>query len=83
MCQSIQEYLESEEQGFVLLSTKEVGEILQIKPVTVQRWINRGIIVGVKLENKSGWRIESRELGRFIREHTIDRSNCKEIDVKE
>jgi hypothetical protein len=37
-----------------------------VTPLTVRRWLNRGVLGGVHLGNRAGWRITEAELSAFL-----------------
>lgn len=50
-----------------LLTVRQVAELLQVHPVTVQRWLRAGRLRGIRLPaDKLGWRVRRSELDRFI-----------------
>jgi excisionase family DNA binding protein len=48
------------------LTTDQVASQLQVHRITVQRWLREGRLRGTKLPGKAGWRIDERELVRFL-----------------
>ena len=48
------------------LTVNEVAERLRVTPLTVRRWLNRGVLGGVHLGNRAGWRITEAELSAFL-----------------
>ena len=48
-----------------LLTVKQIAEQLQVKPVTVQRWLRAGRIRGTLLADRIGWRVPESEFLRF------------------
>jgi excisionase family DNA binding protein len=51
-----------------LLTVEQVAERLQVHPKTVQAWIRKGDLVGVRLGTgrTSAWRVEQDQLQAFI-----------------
>ncbi len=50
-----------------LLTVKQVADLLQVHPVTVQRWLRAGQLSGIRLPaDKLGWRVRRSELERFL-----------------
>jgi excisionase family DNA binding protein len=50
-----------------LLTVRQVAELLQVHPVTVQRWLRAGQLSGIRLPaDKLGWRVRRSELDRFL-----------------
>ena len=55
-----------------MLTTKEVADRLQVKPITVQRWLH-GVggqppkLRGTKLPGRAGWRVPVEEVERLER----------------
>lgn len=50
-----------------LLTVKQVAELLQVHPVTVQRWLRSGQLSGIRLPaDKLGWRVRRSEIERFL-----------------
>jgi excisionase family DNA binding protein len=50
-----------------MLTTQEAAERLRVHPITVQRWLRDGTLVGTKLPGKAGWRIPVIEVARLLR----------------
>jgi excisionase family DNA binding protein len=49
-----------------MLTTKQAAERLQVKPITVQRWLQAGTLKGTKLPGRAGWRIPESEIDRLL-----------------
>jgi excisionase family DNA binding protein len=49
------------------LTTKEVADRLQVKVITVQRWLKAGTLRGTKLPGRAGWRVPVSEIERIER----------------
>lgn len=50
------------------LTLKEAAEELRVSEFTVRRWLQRGLIRGVKLPTaRAGWRIPKSEIERLLR----------------
>ena len=50
-----------------MLTSKQVAERLQVKVITVQRWLHAGKLAGTKLPGKAGWRVPESEVERLLR----------------
>jgi excisionase family DNA binding protein len=50
-----------------MLTTKEVADRLQVKVITVQRWLHSGKLRGTKLPSRAGWRVPVEEVERMER----------------
>jgi excisionase family DNA binding protein len=50
-----------------MLTAKEVADRLQVKVITVQRWLHAGKMNGTKLPGKAGWRVPVTEVERVER----------------
>lgn len=50
-----------------MLTAKEVAERLQVKVITVQRWLHAGKMRGTKLPGRAGWRVPVAEVERVER----------------
>jgi excisionase family DNA binding protein len=60
-------------EGDRMLTTKQVAERLQVKVITVQRWLHAGEMSGINLGGRSGWRVPESALAAFIhRRHPAD-----------
>lgn len=54
-----------------MLTTKEVAERLRVAQVTVERWVRKGTIKGVRIgSRRAGWRIPESEVRRVLGEET-------------
>ena len=51
----------------IWLNTKEIAERLNIHVETVRRWLRRGILRGVHVGGKGGYRIRERDLNNFLK----------------
>ena len=49
------------------LNTKEIAERLNIHVETVRRWLRSGMLRGVLVGGKSGYRIREHDLDRFLK----------------
>lgn len=49
------------------LTSQQVAERLQVKVITVQRWLHDGKMRGTKLPGKAGWRVPVEEVERMER----------------
>lgn len=49
-----------------LYTPNQVADILQVSAVTVKRWLNKGVIPGIKIGPGGQWRIRSDELTDYI-----------------
>ena len=47
-----------------LYTTKEVSRILKVHQITVNVWLIKGVLKGIKLGNR--WRVKESELRRFM-----------------
>lgn len=50
--------------GYEMLTSKEVAELLGLKPYTIREYVRRGILKGVKYGR--GWHFTTDEVKRFI-----------------
>lgn len=50
-----------------MLTTKQVADRLQVKVITVQRWLADGRLKGVKLPGGGGWRVSESEMERLLK----------------
>jgi len=51
-----------------MLTVKQVAEELQVKPITVQRWLQQGKLRGFKPGGtRMGWRVPESEVQRVLR----------------
>ena len=50
------------------LTTREAAERLKVTENTVRRWLRAGLIQGVRLSDRAGWRIGSQEVTRILRD---------------
>jgi excisionase family DNA binding protein len=48
------------------LTTPEAARRLGLQPITVQRWLRRGLLAGVKLPGRAGWRIDPSSVERLL-----------------
>jgi excisionase family DNA binding protein len=55
-------------EGRDMLTVPQVSTYLQVHPATVRKWLREGVLRGVNLGGKGGWRIRRDELERFIAE---------------
>jgi len=55
-------------EGRDMLTVPQVSTYLQVHPETVRKWLREGVLRGVNLGGKGGWRIRRDELERFIAE---------------
>lgn len=46
------------------LTPRQVATLLQVRELTVRRWLRRNLLVGVKLGHV--WRVSREELQRFV-----------------
>jgi len=51
----------------IWLNTKEIAERLNIHVETVRRWLRSGILRGVYVGGKGGYRIRERDLNKFLK----------------
>lgn len=49
-----------------LLTVAEVAEVLRVDEQTVRRWIRQGRLAAHSLGGKAGYRIQRRDLHRFL-----------------
>ena len=50
------------------LTLKEAAEALRVSEFTIRRWLQRGLIRGVKLPTaRAGWRIPKSEIERLLK----------------
>ena len=49
-----------------MLTTKQAADRLQVKVITVQRWLHAGTLHGTKLPGRAGWRIPESEIDRLL-----------------
>jgi excisionase family DNA binding protein len=50
-----------------MLTVKQAADVLQVKPVTVQRWLAAGKLRGVKPGGtRMGWRVSEAEVRRVL-----------------
>lgn len=51
-----------------MLTTRQAADRLQVKLITIQRWLKSGKLRGVKVPDERGdWRIEETEIERLQR----------------
>ena len=50
-----------------LLTVEEVATRLNLHPETIRRYLQRGLLKGVKFGNRGGWRIKESDLDDFMR----------------
>lgn len=48
------------------LTVEQVAERLQVRRETVREWLRRGLLPGVRLGDRTGWRIRPSDLERFL-----------------
>jgi excisionase family DNA binding protein len=62
-------------EGERMLTTRQVAERLQVKVITVQRWLHAGQMQGINLGGRSGWRVPETAVREFIaqRRHPADK----------
>ncbi len=49
------------------LTLKEAAQILSVDPLTLRRWIRRGLLQAVRLPTaRSGWRVPRYEIERLL-----------------
>lgn len=49
-----------------LYTPGQVADILQVSVVTVKRWLNKGVIPGIKIGPGGRWRVSSDDLNNYI-----------------
>ena len=57
----------------VFLTAKEVADILKLNILTVYEYIRKGMLVAVKFGRN--YRIEEKNLDRFIKEHEVQKKS--------
>ena len=55
-----------------LLTVDEVATRLNLHPETIRRYLQRGLLKGVKFGNRGGWRIKEADLDDFMRRLQAD-----------
>jgi len=56
------------------LTLREAAEMLRVSEFTLRRWLQRGLIRGVKLPtSRAGWRIPRSEIERLLRLDELER----------
>ncbi|MDR7415287.1 MAG: helix-turn-helix domain-containing protein [Armatimonadota bacterium] len=56
-----------------MLTVREVARRLRVTEESVRRWLRGGLLRGVPLRGRAGWRIPEAELLRFIEERARGR----------
>jgi excisionase family DNA binding protein len=51
-----------------MLTVREVARKLQVTEESVRRWLRGGLLRGVPLRGRAGWRVPESELRRFLEE---------------
>jgi len=51
-----------------LMTVEEIADRLKMHPESVRRWLREGSMLGVRISRAAGWRVERREVDRFLRE---------------
>jgi excisionase family DNA binding protein len=51
-----------------MLTTSQAAERLQVAQVTIERWLRKGLLRGVRIgSRRAGWRIPEAEVQRVLR----------------
>jgi excisionase family DNA binding protein len=49
-----------------LLTPREAAKIMAVSPRTIEEWLRRGVLAGIKIRHM--WRIRAGDLEKFIQE---------------
>lgn len=52
------------------LSVAQIAAMLNVHPVTVQRWLRSGQLHGKRFSLKTGWRVRPKDLEAFVNRRT-------------
>lgn len=53
-----------------LLTTHETASELLISEDTLRRWLREGVLPGIKLPSRAGWRVRRQDLEAWIEKNT-------------
>lgn len=51
-----------------LMTVEDIAARLKVHPESVRRWLREGQMMGYRMSRAAGWRVERREVERFLRE---------------